>query len=298
MQAPYRSSGAAARRRRRARAAVVLVVLLSLVAGAVHLAVTRVNDTQVLVRERCSAAVGPDSYELRPSQARNAALIAGVAVARGLPARAASIAIAAAIQESGLENIDYGDDAGPDSRGLFQQRPSQGWGTEEQIMDPLYATNAFYDALVRVPGYESLPITEAAQTVQRSALPDAYADHEPEGRAFASALTGESAASLTCVLRDSQQPGTVEAVASQLANLFGERTGFIDGGSLIREVEGAQGWAEAHWAVANANALSLDSVSFSGSQWTRDQGEWLPAETGNGLTVSIAAVPSASAMDN
>lgn len=276
----------------------MLVVLLSLVAGAVHLAVTRVNDTQVLVRERCSAAVGPDSYELRPSQARNAALIAGVAVARGLPARAASIAIAAAIQESGLENIDYGDDAGPDSRGLFQQRPSQGWGTEEQIMDPLYATNAFYDALVRVPGYESLPITEAAQTVQRSALPDAYADHEPEGRAFASALTGESAASLTCVLRDSQQPGTVEAVASQLANLFGERTGFIDGGSLIREVEGAQGWAEAHWAVANANALSLDSVSFSGSQWTRDQGEWLPAETGNGLTVSIAAVPSASAMDN
>lgn len=276
----------------------MLVVLLSLVAGAVYLAATRVNETQVLVRERCSAAVGPDSYELRPSQTRNAALIAGVAVARGLPARAASIAIATAIQESGLENIDYGDDAGPDSRGLFQQRPSQGWGTEEQIMDPLYATNAFYDALVRVPGYESLPITEAAQTVQRSAFPDAYADHEPEGRAFASALTGESAASLTCVLRDSQQPGTVEAVVSQLANLFGERTGSVDGGSLTREVEGTQGWAEAHWAVANANALSLDSVSFSGSQWTRDQGEWLPAETGDGLTISVAAVPSASAMED
>ncbi|WP_049822171.1 hypothetical protein [Arthrobacter sp. H41] len=276
------------------RAAVVLVVLLSLVAGAVYLAVTRVNDTQVLVRERCSATVGADSYDLRPSQARNAALIAGVAVARGLPARAASIAIATAIQESGLENIAYGDDAGPDSRGLFQQRPSQGWGTEEQILDPVYATNAFYDALVRVPDYKSLPITEAAQTVQRSAFPDAYADHEAEGRAFASALTGESAASLTCVLRDAEQAGSAEAVATELGSLFGPN-GTVDGSSLTREVGGAQGWAEAHWAVANADALSIDSVAFSDLQWTRGQGEWLPAETGTGLTISVAAAPSASA---
>lgn len=109
-----------------------------------------------------------------------------------MPARAASIAVATAIQESGLRNLDYGDDAGPDSRGLFQQRPSQGWGSQEQVMDPVYAANAFYDALEKVPNYADLPVTVAAQTVQRSAFPDAYADHEDEAKAFASALTGHS----------------------------------------------------------------------------------------------------------
>lgn len=300
MAATSRSSTPAVRRRRRVRAAVVLVILLSLLAGAVYFAVTRVNDSQVLVRERCSAAVGPDSYELRPSQARNAALIAEVAVARGLPARAVSIAIATAIQESGLENIDYGDDAGPDSRGLFQQRPSQGWGTEEQIMDPVYATGAFYDALVQIPGYETLSITEAAQTVQRSAFPEAYADHEPEGRAFASALTGNSAASLTCVLRVPEQSGSADAVASEIENLFGERAGAIDDSALTREVEGAQGWAEAHWAVTNADALQITSVSFASMEWTRDEGQWRQAETGPGqLVISVAAAPADSAaVDN
>ncbi len=278
----------------------MLIILLGLLAGAVYFAVTRVNDTEVLVRERCTAVVGPDSYDLRPSQARNAALIAGVAVARGLPARAASIAIATAIQESGLQNIDYGDDAGPDSRGLFQQRPSQGWGTEEQIMDPVYAAGAFYDALVRIPGYETLPITEAAQTVQRSAFPEAYADHEPEGRAFASALTGNSAASLTCVLRTPEQTGNAEAVATDIENLFGPRGGAADGAVLTREVEEARGWAEAHWAVANADALQITSVSFASMEWTREEGEWLPAATGPGqLALSVAAAPAdPAAADN
>ena len=73
-----------------------------------------------------------------------------------------------------LRVYDYGDDAGPDSRGLFQQRPSQGWGTEEQVMDPVYASNAFYDGLVKVPAYESMEITQAAQAVQRSAFHRKY----------------------------------------------------------------------------------------------------------------------------
>ena len=73
--------------------------------------------------------------------------------------------------------------------------------------DPVYATNAFYDALVKVDGYETMEITEAAQAVQRSAFPEAYADHEPEGRAFASALTGYSPAALTCRLRGADAGG-------------------------------------------------------------------------------------------
>src|SRR5690606_472479 len=124
---------------------------------------------------------------------------------RELPARAASIALATAYQESQLRNIDYGD---RDSLGLFQQRPSQGWGSEEEILDPAYSANAFYDALVELEGYEDMPINDAAQTVQRSGHPEAYADHETEGRLYASALTGRSGANLVCTL------GEVEAIVS------------------------------------------------------------------------------------
>ena len=126
-----------------------------------------------------------------PSQARYAGLITAIAVQRGLPARAASIALATAYQESDLRNLDGGD---RDSAGLFQQRPSQGWGTLEEVRDPVHATNAFYDALAKVDGYEQLEITEAAQEVQRSGFPDAYADHEADARALASALTRQLAA--------------------------------------------------------------------------------------------------------
>ena len=106
-----------------------------------------------------------------------------------MPARAATIALATAYQESKIYNLEHGD---RDSLGLFQQRPSQGWGTREQILDPYYATNAFYDALAKVDGYESMRITEAAQEVQRSGFPEAYADHEADARVLASALTGHS----------------------------------------------------------------------------------------------------------
>ena len=70
-----------------------------------------------------------------------------------------------------------------DSLGLFQQRPSQGWGTAEQILNPEYSTNRFYDALVKVDGYTDMDIAEAAQAVQRSAAGEAYAQHESRRRA-------------------------------------------------------------------------------------------------------------------
>ena len=114
-----------------------------------------------------------------------------------LPARAVTLAIATGLQESKLVNIDYGD---RDSVGLFQQRPSQGWGEIAQIMDPVYSTGAFYDALVRVDGYEDMEITVAAQAVQRSGFPDAYAQHEGRSRAWANALAGYAEGALTCAL--------------------------------------------------------------------------------------------------
>ncbi|MFD2121435.1 hypothetical protein ACFSNO_20395, partial [Streptomyces cirratus] len=79
---------------------------------------------------------GAGTYEMSPEQAGNAATIAAVGVAKGVPDRAVTIALATAMQESGLRNLDHGD---RDSLGLFQQRPSQGWGTPQEIRDPVYA---------------------------------------------------------------------------------------------------------------------------------------------------------------
>ena len=111
------------------------------------------------------------SMTLTTEQVANAATIAAVGRDRGLPERAIVIALATAQQESRLRNLDYGD---RDSLGLFQQRPSSGWGTAGQVQDPVYAAGAFYDHLVTVPGWESGRLTEVAQTVQRSAFPEAY----------------------------------------------------------------------------------------------------------------------------
>src|SRR4051812_13895969 len=193
-----RATTPGARRRRRRRAVVPVLVLLFL--GILALggwAWWRGVLAALPLREHCTATALGQSTELDPEQAGNAAIIAAVAVRRGLPGRAATIGIATAMQESKLRNLPGGD---RDSIGLFQQRPSQGWGTPAQVRDPVYASNAFYDVLVKIEGYEDLPITKAAQKVQRSAFPSAYADHEPEARILASALTGYSPAGLSCVL--------------------------------------------------------------------------------------------------
>lgn len=159
------------------------------------------------------------AYEFTPEQAVNAATISAVGTSRGLPERAVTIALATALQESQLRNIGYGD---RDSLGLFQQRPSQGWGTEAQIMDPDYAADQFYAHLVKVPGYLELPLTEAAQRVQRSGFPDAYAKHEKDAELLAAALTGHAAATLSCQGRPAPTTdGGPDAVRAALARDFG-----------------------------------------------------------------------------
>lgn len=125
--------------------------------------------------ELAGARARTTAADLTPAQRQNAATIIGVARGMGAPPRAWLVALATAMQESTLNNIDYGD---RDSRGLFQQRPSQGWGTPAQVTDPVYATRIFIERLLEVPGWESLPVTVAAQAVQRSAFPDAYAKWE------------------------------------------------------------------------------------------------------------------------
>lgn len=276
---------------RRFRRAIVAVLALALVAGAIYAIVAILQRSETLVSERCLAVTGSESYELATDQAANASLITAISVQRGLPPRAASIALATAMQESKLRNINYGDDAGPDSRGLFQQRPSQGWGTEAQVMDPLYATNAFYNGLIKIPGYETMEITQAAQQVQRSAFPRAYAQHENMGRAFASALTGHSESALTCELRMPEAAGDPAAVVEELTTAFGSQPTTVQGRSVQLDITGTQAWAVAHWAVANAKSLSITQVDVRGQTWNREKRDgWITsAAPSESVTITVSA---------
>ena len=130
-------------------------------------------------------AVPGSSVIVTAEQAANAAKIAAVGRSRGLPDRAVVIALATAMQESGLRNLDYGD---RDSLGLFQQRPSQGWGTPAQVRDPVHAAGTFYARLVTVPGWQTGRLTDVAQRVQRSGFPEAYQKHEAMAVALTAAL--------------------------------------------------------------------------------------------------------------
>ncbi|MBD0742997.1 hypothetical protein BG418_01390 [Streptomyces sp. CBMA152] len=122
----------------------------------------------------------------RPTeQIPNAKIIVATGAQLQISARGQVIALATALAESGLRNLNYGD---RDSLGLFQQRPSQGWGTREQILDPVYAATRFYRALKDVQGWEQMPVTVAAQKVQQSAFPDGYTEHEPLATALQQAI--------------------------------------------------------------------------------------------------------------
>lgn len=228
---------------------------------------------EVLPSGRCTVTLGERTDTKTAEQANNIALIVAGSIRHGLPARAATIAVATAIQESSLRNIDYGD---RDSVGLFQQRPSQGWGTVEQIMDPYYATDRFYEALVKVDGWDSASITVAAQAVQRSGFPEAYADHEEEGRLWASALTGNGG-DVTCDLGEAA-PTTARAFSNRVAADFGSGSVdllVVDLGEEVTTLEPTASNARLEdalqrWAVAVADVEGVRSSSHGNESWSRD----------------------------
>ena len=119
------------------------------------------------------------SFTPDAEQKANADAIVQAGEQMHLSPRAQVIAVATSLQETHLNNYGHlGDANDHDSLGLFQQRPSSGWGSPDQLTDPNYAAKAFYSSLTNVPGYEKMPLTDAAQTVQVSAYPDAYAKWE------------------------------------------------------------------------------------------------------------------------
>lgn len=256
-------------RRRRRRGPVILLTTLAVVGAAGWLGARELQSA--LVGPHCSVTAAGKTETFAPDQAANAAIITAVSIKRDLPPRAATIALTTAYQESKIRNITYGD---RDSLGLFQQRPSQGWGTEEEVLDPVYSSNAFYDALVKLDGYEDADITEIAQKVQRSAYPDHYRDHEGQGRALASTLTGHSPAGLTCVLDPSDGAVGPERVAADL----GEQMGLPGArptatGVTIEAPDQRTAWAVAHWAVASAAQYGVVEVSVGERVWEREAGE-------------------------
>ena len=215
-ECPLGHSGTATDRRLPRSSRWLLVVALGV--GAFCWLRNRGRTDPVPGQQRCVATANGRSVVLDLDQAHYASIIVGLSVSRGLPPRAASIAMATVYQETGIRNLDYGD---RDSVGLFQQRPSQGWGTEKQLMDPYYATGKFYDALVKIDSWETGDINDVAQRVQRSGYPEAYRDHEADARVLASTLTGHSPAGFSCLDRTGAA-GDPDGLARSLRKTFGK----------------------------------------------------------------------------
>lgn len=293
-------------------AAVILVVAVPIAAWTLLPRLFTPHETARTAEEAYCAAVSSDGARrtLTPDQAQNAALIANIAVTRGLPDHAATVAIATAMQESRLTNLDYGD---LDSLGLFQQRPSQGWGTAEQVSDMTYATNIFYDHLLQVPDWETIPVEDAAQEVQRSGYPELYATWDAMARAWASGLTGERSAGVTCALEpatSSDADGLVAAISATLPNVkvsvmpLNGKTGTNNGAATntasttltITLPDGLSAdnrtrlcWQTAGWLVTQAHQYGIDALHADGMDWNRRAGTWTGTETAEQtVTVTLA----------
>lgn len=240
--------------------------------------------------EECQATAMEQHVSFRPDQMNHASTIVLLAVKRGLPARAGSIGVATAIQESKLRNLTYGD---RDSVGLFQQRPSQGWGSEEEVTDPVYAANTFYSAMEKVPGWAEMDVTVIAQEVQRSLYPDAYADHEAEARVMASGLVGQTHAGVACRLDEVVEVGSSQDVLTKAERTFSGQ-GVVDGDTVVLEAPAMdEAWAIASWAVAHAEAEHIVRVEVADRAWDRQQDPLTWASTGGpaegtSITITVA----------
>jgi hypothetical protein len=275
------------KRRRRYLVPVFLVAVLGLAAGVYVL--VRGQVPVILGETGCTAGAGRAAVALDPEQAEIAATIAGVAHRRDMPSRAVTVAYAAAMQETHLHNLDFGD---RDSVGIFQQRPSEGWGPASKLINPVYASTKFFQALARVRGYRRLPVYKAAQAVQRSADGYAYAQYQPMAAKLTAAFTGSAPKAVWC-WPPGGITGTAQFTAARraLVQTFGrlpahDSASAGDAASLlVRAPDADIGWAVAAWLVTHAGQYRLSGVSFAGFRWS--------ASAGGGWTKDKAAAASA-----
>jgi hypothetical protein len=261
----------------------VLTVVAVLLAGGGYAAYTAYQHflVRVLTVPGCQAGTGANALSLDFSQTADAAVIAGVAMREHLPRKALTIAYATALQEAKLENPSYGT---LDSVGIFQQRPSEGWGTLAELQDPAFAAGAFFAALVKVPGYTRLPVYEAAQDVQHSADGYAYQQWAQTGAALADEFTAAPHA-VTCwydpATQAAQQGASTRlrlaAAIAGMAGTFGRpgENGPVlrvstdrSGGTGTFAVTAAGGWSVANWLMANASSYGITQIRYGGYQWT------------------------------
>jgi hypothetical protein len=275
-------------RHRRLVAGLVVVVLGVVVTAAV----LGVRHLRALVSgEQCLVTASGTSFEWAPDQASNAAAITAIAGQRGMPPRAATIAIATAMQESKVRNVKFGD---RDSLGLFQQRPSQGWGTAEQILDPEYSTNKFYDALEKIKRYESMDIAEAAQKVQRSAAGEAYAQHEAQARVTASVLSGQTHGGMACALQDPAEAGDPGELAALVEKDFGFAATQGPTSVTVEADTDDLAWAVGSWAVARADDTGATRVVVGDREWRRGMEdsalEWHTVDAGSAVDPTTVTI--------
>ncbi|KAA9159449.1 NlpC/P60 family protein [Amycolatopsis acidicola] len=221
-----------------AAGAVFVVVLIVLIgSGAIGVVQAVFGSSGGSMNCAPAGATATSAVGYGPAEMSNAATIVAVGKRMNVPEQGWVIAITTAITESQLQNRDGGD---RDSVGLFQQRPSQGWGTVAQIMDPAYSSEQFYQRLTVVPNWQTMPVAQVAQTVQRSGFPDRYAKYEQVARQIVGAVQGA-----TCSISDTSQiPVTgraklvIDAALSQLGvpyawgggTVAGPSQGIRDGG--------------------------------------------------------------------
>lgn len=211
-------------------------------------------------------------------QARSATTISAVGVRLGLPDHAVTVALATALQESGLRNLSYGD---RDSVGVLQQRPSQGWGSRSQILSPAYASAAFYGRLTQVAGWQALPVAQAAQAVQHSADPSAYAQWEDRARVLARSLTGGVVAGCSCRTTVPTGPLPTAALAAAMRSEFGSS-------ALTTAMPSRRAWATANWLVARAATYRLRTVDVADQRWSAVTGAWQQHPAGGAPGVRVA----------
>jgi hypothetical protein len=232
----------------------------------------------------CQAGTGDAAIPLDTDQAGIAATIAGIAARHRLPQRAVTIALAAALQETKLQNLDYGD---RDSVGVFQQRPSQGWGSTAELENPVYATTKFFAALVKVPGYAKMPVDQAAQDVQHSADGSAYEQWTGLATLLAGYFTGASPAGVSCWYTPAGQGvhADLAGAMKQLTATFGpaSKDAVLVGVTTVRSGEKKKketvvhvqrdgAWTVADFLVAHAQQYGISQIRYAGYVWNAANG--------------------------
>jgi hypothetical protein len=249
------------------RSTALLTVAALIVAFGAYLAYHHASVTT----EGCESDGDGRVVMLDTDQAAIASTIAGVATARKLPRAAVTIAYATAWQESHLHDLRYGT---LDSVGVFQQRPSEGWGTPRELINPIYAAGKFFAALVKVPNYLHLPVYEAAQDVQHSADGFAYTNYQEQATLMSGPFTGGTPHAVWCwYVNDPPSAAQVATMRKALAGTFGRLSvRQADGLPVVRVKRPAAGWAVASWLVTHATAYGISTVRYAGYQWNASTG--------------------------